>query len=296
MELRQLKYFIGVAETGCISETSRQMFISQSAISQQMKLLEEELGTQLFIRQHNNLTLTESGEELLPLAKQVIRGVSECKERINNLQGLLCGELNVGLSYSLEPFMREAMMEFMRKYPKVRINAYYKTLPDLLRMLHNKEIDIMLSMMPTSPHDFAESIPLTKYRLAAVMRKSHVLARKESITFQDLMPHKLILPEKGIRDRNAIESFIHKETGELNVRALVNDANALLNIIQETNYISILTEQSIAKRPSLCFVPIEELKDPIQIYAHLNNTVTKKNSAKIFIEILHHMAMKHRWV
>lgn len=286
MEIRQLRYFVGVVEAGCFSEASRRLFISQSAISQQIKLLEEELDAQLFMRQHNNLTLTESGAALLPLARQVLRGVEECHDRIHDLKGLLCGELNIGLTYSLEPYMREAMIEFMREYPKVQLNAHYKNLTELLKMIHDKEVDVMLSMMPTSPHDFVDSVPLMPYRLAAIMRKTHVLAKKESLTFQDLLPHKLILPEKGIRDRNAIESFVHKDMGNLQVRALVNDANALLNILQETNYISILTETTIANRPSLCSVPIVELRDPIQIYAHFNNNISRKNSANIFIDIL----------
>lgn len=288
MELRQLKYFVRVADTGCFSEASRQLFVSQSAISQQIKLLEEELDTQLFVRKHNCIILTESGEALYPLAKQVMGNVLACRTRINDLRGLLCGELNIGLTYSLEPYMREAMLTFMRTYPKVKVNAHYKNLSELLRMLHNEEIDMMLSMMPTSPHDFVDSVPLTEYRLAAVMRKSHVLAKNESVSFKDLLPHKLILPEKGLRDRNAIESFIHAETGNLNVRALVNDVNALLNIIQETNYVTILAEGTITNRPSLCCVPIDELKEPLPIYAHFNNFVNRKNSSLKFLEILRH--------
>lgn len=290
MELRQLKYFIKVAETSCFSEASRQLFISQSAISQQIKLLEEELNTQLFVRQHYNIILTESGEKLYPLAKQVISDVTECQSCIMDLQGLLCGELNIGLTYSFEAYMRDAMLEFMRTYPQMKINAHYKNLSELLRMLQNKEIDMMLSMMPTSPHYFVESIPLMEYRLAAVMRKTHALADKGTITFQDLLPHQLILPEKGLRDRNAIESFIHKDTGNLNVRALVNDVNALLNIIQETHFIAILTEASIKHRPSLCCVPIEELMEPIPVYAHFNNQVNRKKSADKFLEILRNSA------
>lgn len=282
-----MKYFVGVADTGNFSEAARRMFISQSAVSQQMKLLEEELGTQLFVRQHNNVILTESGEALYPLAKQVMTNTDACYARIKDLQGLLCGELNIGLTYSLEPYMREAMLMFMKTYPHVQVNAHYKNLGELLRMLRHEEVDMMLSMMPTSEHDFVVSEPLTEYRLAAIMRKSHVLAKKESVTFQDLLPHKLILPEKGLRDRNAIESFIHKETGNLQVRALVNDVNSLLNIIQETNYISILTEASIEHRPWLCSVPIEELREPIPIYAHFNAQLTKKNSARKFLELLH---------
>lgn len=293
MELRQLKYFVKVADTGSFSEASRQMFVSQSAISQQIKLLEEELDTQLFVRQYGNIVLTESGEELYPLAKRVLGSVEECHTRMMDLQGMLCGELNIGLTYSLEPYMREAMLEFMRAYPNVQVNAHYKNLTELLRMLHNKEVDLMLSMMPTSPHDFADSIPLTAYRLAAVMRKSHVLAQKESVTFQDLLPHKLILPEKGLRDRNAIESFIHKETGNLHVRALVNDVNALLNIIQKTNYVTILTEGSIVQRPELCFVPIDELSEPLPVYAHFNNQLNRKSSAMRFLEILRDSTRAH---
>ena len=287
MELRQLKYFLGVADAGCFSKASRKMFVSQSAISQQIKALEDELGTQLFIRQYNSVSLTESGETLYPLAKQVLKNASECVTTIRDLQGLLCGELNVGLTFSLESYMRGAMLEFMRTYPKVQINAHYKNLSELLRMLRNEEIDLMLSMMPTSPHDFIDSLPLTEYRLAAIMRKTHALAKKESLTFQDLLPHKLILPEKGLRDRNAVESFIHKEASILNVRSLVNDINALLNIIQETNYISILNETCIVNHPFLCSVPIEELKEPLPIYAHFNKAVNKKQSALKFLEILH---------
>lgn len=286
MDIRQLQYFVGIAETGRFSEASRLLFVTQSAVSQQIKLLEEELGTQLFVRQAHSVALTESGQELLPLAKKVLQGVTECYDRMNDLKGLLCGTLNIGLTYSLEPYIRETMLAFMSRFPKVKVNAYYKSLTDLLRMLKEHEIDIMFSMMPTSPHEFATSIPLTEYRLAAIMRANHPLAKKEIIQFSDLLPHKLILPEKGLRDRNAIESFIHTETGELNVVSLISDVNAIMNILQESNYISILTEHTIKNCPTLCRVPIKELSKPIKVYAHFNNTILQKHSADVFVEML----------
>lgn len=286
MEIRQLQYFVGIAETGRFSEASKKFFVTQSAVSQQIKLLEEELGTQLFVRQSHSVALTESGQALLPIAKKVLNGVAECRDSIANLKGLLCGTLNIGLTFSLEPYIRETMLAFMARYPKVKVNAYYKSLTDLLRMLHAGEIDILFSMMPTSAHEFVTSVPLLEYRLAAIMRKSHPLATKEKLRFSDFVPHKLILPEKGLRDRNAIESFVHAETGELNVVSLVNDVNALMNILQESNYISILTESIIKLNPALCSVPIEELSRPLQIYAHFNNTTMRKHSADVFVEML----------
>lgn len=262
------------------------LFITQSAVSQQIKLLEEELGTQLFVRHPHCVTLTESGRELLPYARSVLRGVAECHSRMADLKGLLCGTLNIGLTFSLEPYIRETMLTFMSRYPKVKVNAYYKSLTDLLRMLRDNEIDIMFSMMPTSPHDFAESQPLLEYRLAAIMSKTHPLAKKGMLTFADLLPHRLILPERGLRDRNAIESFVHTPTGDLNVVSLISDVNAIMNILQESTYISILSENIIKNYPLLCSVPIEELSNPIQIYAHQSTTALRKHSADIFIEML----------
>lgn len=286
MEIRQLRYFVGIAETGRFSEASKQMFISQSAVSQQIKALEEELDTQLFVRQAHYVELTESGRELLPLARKVLHGITECRDRISDLKGLLCGELNLGLTYSLEPYIRETMLQFMKAYPRVKVNAYYKNLSELLVKLRDHDVDIMFSMMPTSPHDFAESVPLLEYRLAAVMRNTHPLARKSQLHFSDLLPHKLILPEKGLRDRNAIESFVHAETGHLNVVSLISDVNAIMNMLEESNYISILTEHTIKNRPNLCRVPIAELSKPLQVYAHFNNTTLRKHSADVFVEML----------
>lgn len=285
MEIRQLKYFVGIAETGRFSDASKQLFISQSAVSQQIKALEEELGAQLFMRNTHSVTLTESGQELLPLARSVLAGVTACYDRITDLKGLLCGELNVGMTYTLEPYVRETMLTFMKHYPKVQINAHYKNLSELLQKIRNHELDIMLSMIPTSPHEFLESEPLIESRLCAIMRRSHPLASHQELSFCDMANQGFILPERGLRDHNAIESFVHAETGHLNIRALVNDSNAIINLLKETNFISILAENTIAGHPSLCAIPIKELSAPIRAYVHYHREQPRKHSAEVFIQM-----------
>lgn len=243
------------------------------------------MGVVLFIRNTHGVTLSESGQELLPLARQAVRDVNACADRIAEMKGTLTGELNIGMTYTLEPYMRATMLQYLKSYPDVKLNAHYRNLPDLLGKLHAGQIDIMLSMMPTSPHEFVESIPLMSYRLTAIMRKTHHLADKKELTFQDLHTQGLILPEKGIRDRNAIESYIHTPTGPLNIRALVNDANAILNLLEESKYVSVLAENIIEGRPQLCSVPIAELSTPIPIYAHFNKDMTRKRSAEVFLDM-----------
>lgn len=285
MELRQLNCFVWIADTGRFSDASRAMCITQSAVSQQIKALEEELGTQLFVRNTHSVSLTEAGEHLLPVARQVVQGVTSCYECLAELKGLLRGELHLGLTFTLEPYVRPAMLAFMKAHPQVQMCAHYKTLPELLRKLRDNEIDVMLSMMPTSPHDFVESEPLLKTHVGVVMRATHPLAQMKKLSFATLKTHGFILPERGLRDRNAIESFIHAKTGDLDIRALVNDPNAILNILEESNYVSILSENLAAARPDLCWRPVEEIATPVTIYAHYNREVTRKRSLDVFINM-----------
>ena len=79
MELRQLKYFIKTAQTLNFSEAARSLYITQSTLSQQIKALEDELGCPLFERNSHNVSLTESGEIMVPLVKQILHDAEVCK-------------------------------------------------------------------------------------------------------------------------------------------------------------------------------------------------------------------------
>ena len=204
MEIRQLKYFVGVAEAGSISEASRRFYLSQSAISQQIKALEDELDTALFIRTSHHLSLTESGEMLLPLARQVVKSVNDCTERMADLNDMLCGELRVGLTFSLEPYVRPVIVRFLKAFPKVRLSVYYKSIPELREMLHAHSVDMILSVDHGDVSD--DSINAERvmdYKLCAIMRDTHPLASRPLLNFQDMALQHFVLPEAGIRDRNA---------------------------------------------------------------------------------------------
>ncbi|MBQ0061804.1 MAG: LysR family transcriptional regulator [Bacteroidaceae bacterium] len=286
MEIRQLKYFVGIADTGSFSEASRRFYLSQSAISQQIKILEDELGTQLFTRTPHQVTLTESGNMLLPLARLALQSFSDCKERMNDLNKMLCGELNVGLTYTLEPYVRHAAIRFMKNYPKVQLNIIYKSIPELQEMLRNQKIDMAFSIGMDGLEDEIESFPIMKYRLCAIMRDNHPLATRKQITFKDLEMQNLILPEKGIRDRNAIEEYFSHKASNLRVRAMVNIPEAILNLLQASNYISILCDIIVLEKPNLRAVEIEELSSPVQSYVHFLRQGYRKRSAQVFLKLL----------
>ena len=119
MELRQLRYFVKAAETLNFSEAAKGLYITQSTLSQQIRQLETELDVQLFQRNSHEVTLTEAGAELLPYAKETLYAADTCKEHIRDLQQLLTGTLNIGVTYSFSPILTETVLAFMELYPEV---------------------------------------------------------------------------------------------------------------------------------------------------------------------------------
>ena len=105
MELRQLKYFVNVAETNSFSEASRLLNITQSTLSQQIKQLENELGVMLFERSSHRVRLTDIGEAFLPEARHTLHAADMCIDRMNDIRGLKAGCLNIGSTFSFIPLL-----------------------------------------------------------------------------------------------------------------------------------------------------------------------------------------------
>ena len=122
MELRQLKYFVKVAETLNFSEAAKILCVTQSTLSQQVKQLESELGTELLTRGSHKVAFTEAGSELLPHAQQTLNEAEMCKIRIKDLNSLSTGKLNIGVTYSFSPILTETLITFVKMYPKISLN------------------------------------------------------------------------------------------------------------------------------------------------------------------------------
>lgn len=286
MEIRQLKYFINVAETHSFSEASRQCYLSQSAISQQIKLLEEELGCQLFLRNTHSVMLTESGEELLPLARKALKSFDTCQEHMLGIRGLITGQLNIGMTEAMEPYIRHAVMEMLKRYPQLHINMFYQPSQELRRMLIAHELDLAFTINTPEEGDGIESEPITSYGIYAIMSKTHPLANKEHLSTQDLRAQNIILPERNGGAMRALGQKIQAELELMNIRSYSDSANAILNIVQESHFISFLSHRTIYGRSGLVAKEVKELPSQVYCYAHKLKEVCQKQSSKVFLEIL----------
>lgn len=285
MELRQLRYFAKAAETLNFSHAASYLNIAQSSLSQQIRQLEDELGTQLFIRDSHSFQLTEAGETMLPLALRTIHDAEACADRIHDLRKLLVGTLNVGVTHSFSPILTESVISFMKMYPKIKVNIVYKQMNELMELLSNRELDFVLAFRPIQPLPNVESHILFQNTLSAIVGKSHPLASKDKVSISELEKYDLALPSKGLQARNAFDNIV-PDYDKFKVRIELNDVNTLLKLVRQSRLVTVLAEDSIYSACDVKAVPIDVPDNQMSGCVHILKETYRKHSMQEFVRIL----------
>jgi LysR family cyn operon transcriptional activator len=286
MELRQLKYFIRVAECLNFSEAAKESCISQSTLSQQIKQLEQELGSELFLRNSRTVSLTEAGMELLPYARTTIKDADACIERIRDLKDILTGTMNIGVTYSFSPILTETIFSFIKKYPKVKLNIFYKPMSELMDMLRDRKVDFVLAFKPSAPMEGIESHILFQNYLAAIVSSTHSLASEKKVSLEQIAQHGIALPSKGLQARNMLDKVLERYKFNLKARIELNDPDILLNLVRQSNLVTVLAEASIHNERGVKAVPIDIPDNEMVGCVHTLEDSYRKHSMLEFIKML----------
>lgn len=279
-----------LARTLNFSEAAQKLFITQGTLSQQILQLEDEMGEKLFVRTSHRVSLTEAGQELLPLALRTIDDANACKKKMMDLKSVMCGSLNIGLTHSFSGLFTDTMRAFVRQYPGVKLNVVYSYATDLVERLHNKELDFILAFQPVKQYDKMESEVLFHSDLSAVMRKTHPLADKHALTIDEVRRQRVVLAGSGLQARREFDRFIDADTSRMHVVAELNDPNIILDLLQSTDMISILSSLAIYYRPNLVALPIIGLQKSMDGCIHRLKNGYRKRSEEIFLAMLRESA------
>ncbi len=286
MELRQIRYFLKLAELLNFSEASKALFITQSTLSQQIRQLENEFDTVLFERNSHEVSLTEAGEQFKQHARKVIIDADDCTQKMDDLKNMLTGELNIGVTFTFSPLLTETVLEFMKLYPHVRLNVFYKTMSELMDMLQRREVDFVLAFKPTDRNDKIESHVLFNNHLSVVVSEQHPLARRKSLNLDDLVLYDAAMPAHGLQARNSFEDMMHSVNSKLKIRAELNDVSILLKLIRQSKLITILAEATIHDEDGLVAIPLEMAGNDMEGCIHQLKQAYVKNSAREFYRLL----------
>src|SRR5512139_1295543 len=150
MELRQLRYFVAVAEDGNISRAAKRIFLTQPALSRQIKALEDEIGQCLLERRAHSVRLTPVGEVLLHEARELLQRAEQVVERVRAAGSGV--RLRVGYAPSLAAGLLSAAVEnFTQAHPEARVELFDLSTKEMLAALENDELDVVVSV--GQPHD-----------------------------------------------------------------------------------------------------------------------------------------------
>ncbi|MFC4025524.1 LysR family transcriptional regulator [Oceanobacillus longus] len=198
MELRQLVYFIEVAEREHVSEAAANLHVAQSAVSRQIANLEAELGVSLFDREGRNIKITHIGKTFLSHAKTAIKAVEHAKKQVDEYLDPERGTIKIGFPTSLASHLLPMIAsEFKKKYPRIAFQLRQGSYNFLIESVKKREIDVaFLGPVPTDDPEIKGDI-LFLERLHALVPSTNPIANKKSVHLLELSNEAFVLFPKG---------------------------------------------------------------------------------------------------
>jgi DNA-binding transcriptional LysR family regulator len=186
IELRLLRYFTAVAEEAHVGHAAARLFISQPALSQQIRALEEQVGVPLFTRHARGVELTEAGEVLLVEAREVLNRAERLEETVGELARGETAGLRIGSPPGLDAALLPGLLAKLREsHPDARIEVRELTTPEQLEALGAGSLDLGLVREPVDDSRLSRRTLLVE-PLGASLPEAHPLAARESLTLREL--------------------------------------------------------------------------------------------------------------
>jgi DNA-binding transcriptional LysR family regulator len=232
MELRQLAYFVAVAEERSFTRAAERIPIAQPAISQQIRRLESELGEPLFVRDRRGVRLTAAGEVLLPKARATLAAAQDGREAVSALRGLVTGRLVLGLVHPLPD----------RRVPRL-VGAFHRAHPTLELTLVEDETDALLAGLVGGDLD-AALIGMGRYDRRPRDVQSQLVAR-EPVVVAVHPRHRLagrgVIPLRALRDE-PIVTLTRASKLRSTIEAACHGAGFVPRIVAETSDLAVVVE------------------------------------------------------
>jgi LysR family transcriptional regulator, hydrogen peroxide-inducible genes activator len=258
MNLRDLEYFIAIAETQNFRKASEQCFVSQPTLSAQIKKLENELDVQLFERNNKSVILTKAGSQILPMAESIIEQAQALKSYAKLQQDPYTATIHLGIIPTIAPYLLPKVIgKIKRQLPKVKLYIHEEKTPDAIELLRTGKLDAAIMALPIE-ESFLNAIKLYQEDFYVALPKDHSLTKKASLTINDIKKEDLLLLAEGhcLRDQALEVCHLQKNPGFYEAASL----ETLRYMVANGNGITLFPE--LACKPSHPLITIKPFKKP----------------------------------
>ena len=264
MELRQLEYFVAVAEEANFTRAAERVHISQSGVSAQVRQLERELGAELIDRSTRIATLTAAGNAALGPARAALAAAASLRDAIDDVNELIRGRVVVGMvtACTVAPLF-DALAAFHLAHPGVEVTLSEDTSDRMIEQVRGGVIDLALVGCAAAPPDDLDSMSIVSEGLVGVVPRHHALATLASIALTDVVAHPLICLPRGTGIRTVLDQACARHGFQPTVALQASAPDAVIDLARRGLGVAILSESmAIQHRDHLTSVPLTGVDIP----------------------------------
>ena len=283
------KVFYHVANTLSFSEASKQLFISQSAVSQSIKVLEKKLNQPLFIRSTKRVQLTPEGEILLKHIEPAMNLIRQGENQLLEANTLNGGQLRIGASdticrYYLVPYLKD----FHRRYPNVHIKVTNQTSIACAKLLESGQVDFAITNYPNSGLSNTQNVRIIReFRDVFVANDEYKELRVKTVTLKDLKQFPILMLDRKSTTSEFLHSMFQRHQLDLVPEIELSSNDLLIDLARIGLGVAFVPDYCIPDNErSLFKVQIEEELPTRQIVVASNDSLPISQAAKQFMEML----------
>jgi DNA-binding transcriptional LysR family regulator len=276
MELRQLEYFVAVAEEANFTRAAERVHISQSGVSAQVRQLEIDLGAALIDRSGRSATLTPAGAAALEHARSVLASADAVRHAVDDITGLIRGRLVVGMVYGCTiAGLFDALAAFHRAHAGVDVTLIEDSSDPLTDRVRHGAADIALIGTAGAPPSGLDAWPIASERLVVAVPIGHPLGRRKRTTLAEMTTYPVVCMPEGTAPRTMFDKACAARDIQPDIVLQASAPDAVADLASRGLGIAVLTESMAARHVSrLKALPIEDVLDPAGLALIWTTTTT----------------------
>lgn len=241
MDIRQLRYFIAIVEERKVSAAAKRLHISQPPLSQQLKAMEEELGSKLVERTGKFLEVTEAGKALYKNALQITQLMEETKTEVKEVGKGVNGRLTIGVNTFSVNGLPEVLEEFQKQYPKITYKIQQNESAHLCQLVRDRVVELAIIRLPLDLEDFSV-LHLCNEPFYFISSKEHTSFDQE-IKLADVQHYPLLFPSiEGLGVHYLILEAFSRAKLQPNIVGECSDISLLIDLVASDFSTSIVPE------------------------------------------------------
>lgn len=246
INLNQLRAFYQAAKCQNVSVAAKHLFVSQPAVTAQVKIFEETCGLKLFKRKGRNLYLTDEGKTLYDFACKIFEYEKKIEDAVEQMKELKQGTLRLGSAKTYARyFMPFLLTGFRDAYPAIKIHLDEGSSLEMFHSLIDLKNEVVILAKTDDNPDIA-FIPFSREELVLILPPNHRLANKGSISFEQLSEEPIIMKDPGSGTRRLVDDLFAQNNCTPNVLIETSDAEIIKLMVQHGEGVSFLVREAVA--------------------------------------------------